>query len=402
MGSVDVPQVRILVLTSSTGGGHDMRAQAFAEWVFRLYRHSVDVRIENLLEKSSVVGRSGVGFYNWIQRRAPWLHHPFYMLVEGLGILNRRTVTFGRNYYIGLLREYQPHLIFSVHDCLNRGYFQLARKELQGRVKCATYCGEFSGGYGYSHNWVDQSVDIFYARTATARDFALKLGLRREQTAVRGHLMFPWSHTDILSPADREEFLVEKLGLRTDRFTVMLSTGGNGANNHMELLPVLAQFQDYVQAIVVCGTNKQTFADAIHWRATNKRFSCAIEGYSEEMHRLMQVADTIVTRGGTTTCAKALHFRCPIIFNAFGGVMPQETLTLKYFERGAGVERIARADDLRRIIARWMGDRSIYLQKKQAFEALRYEEDPEILIRELVTLAFGVAGRTAPEPGTSD
>ena len=386
-----MPQVRILVLTSSTGGGHDRRAQAFAQWVFRLYRHAVDVRIENVLERSSVVGKSGVGFYNWIQRRAPWLHHPYYWVIEGLGILNRRTVTFGRNYYIHLLQEYQPHLVFSVHDCLNRGYFQLARRILGGKVKCATYCGEFSGGYGYSHNWVDESVDMFYARTATARDYAVKLGLKFEQTSVRGHLMAPRAHFDVLTPEKRETFLVKKLGLRADRFTVLLSTGGNGANNHMELLPVLAQFHDRVQAIVVCGTNKQTFADAIHWRTLNPRFGCAIEGYSEEMHRLMQVSDAIVTRGGTTTCAKALHFKCPIIFNGFGGIMPQETLTVKYFEHGGGVERIARADDLRRILLLWVTDFSTYTARKAAFEALRYEEDPRLLIRELVGFAAAVA-----------
>lgn len=387
-----MPQVRILVLTSSTGGGHDMRAQAFAEWVFRLFRHSVDVRIENVLERSSVVGRSGVGFYNWIQRRAPWLHHPYYMLIEGLGIINRRTVTFGRSYYVELLREYQPHLVFSVHDCLNRGYFQLARKALGGRVKCATYCGEFSGGYGYSRNWIDASVDMFYARTPTARDYALKLGLKPAQTSVRGHLMSPRAHFDVFTREKRDAFLASKLGLRPDLFTVMLSTGGNGANNHMELLPVLAQFQDYVQAIVVCGTNRQTFSEAIHWRTLNPGFNCAIEAYTQEMHRLMQVSDAIVTRGGTTTCAKALHFRCPIIFNVFGGIMPQEALTVKYFERGGGVERIARADDLRRIMIRWIGDRSVYLARKAAFEALRYEEDPRILIRELVELAASAAG----------
>ena len=49
-------KLRILVLTSSTGGGHDARAEAFAEWCFQLYRHDVDVRIEQMLE-NMFVGR---------------------------------------------------------------------------------------------------------------------------------------------------------------------------------------------------------------------------------------------------------------------------------------------------------------------------------------------------------
>ena len=166
-----MPKLRILVLTSSTGGGHDARAEAFAEWCFQLYRHEVDVRIEQMLEKSSVVNRTGVHLYNCIQRSAPWVHKFFYALVELLSFLNRSSVMLGAGYYLDVLRDYKPHLVFSVHDCLNRGYFQLARKTLgAGRVRCATYCGEFSGGWGYSRNWIEPSVDLYLSRTPTARD----------------------------------------------------------------------------------------------------------------------------------------------------------------------------------------------------------------------------------------
>jgi processive 1,2-diacylglycerol beta-glucosyltransferase len=97
-----------LVLTSSTGGGHDTRAQAFAEWCFQLYRYQVDVRIEQMLEESSSIYRGGVNFYNWIQRRSPWMHKAFYTVVEGLSLLNRRTVILGRRYYERVLRARLP------------------------------------------------------------------------------------------------------------------------------------------------------------------------------------------------------------------------------------------------------------------------------------------------------
>src|SRR5688572_13857126 len=180
-------KIRILVLTSSTGGGHDARAEAFAEWCFQLYRHDVDVRIEQMLEKSSVVNRGGVNLYNQIQRSAPWLHKLFYLLVEMQSILNRHRVLFGAGYYADVLREYRPHLVFSVHDCLNRGYFQMARRILGNqKVRCATYCGEFSGGWGYSRNWIERSVDLYFSRTPTARDYAVKCGIPAAKARVRG------------------------------------------------------------------------------------------------------------------------------------------------------------------------------------------------------------------------
>ncbi len=392
-------QVRILILTSSTGGGHDARAQAFAEWAFELYKHRVDVRIEQLLEKSSLIGRWGVDFYNWVQKKAPLLHHPYYTLVEGLSLINRDNISFGKRYYRELLRDYRPHLVFSVHDCLNRGYFEVARHELGAdNVRCATYCGEFSGGYGYSRNWVDKTVDLYFSRTSTARDYAVKLGLAPERARVRGHLMRPRAHRDVLGAEKRRRHLVEKLGLRTDRFTVLLGTGGNGANQHLELLPVLAEHADLVQAIVVCGHNARTYAEAIHWRAQHPEFSCFIDGYTDEMHRLLQVSDAIVTRGGTTTCAKALHFRCPIIFNGYGSVMPQERLTVKFFERGAASPIIDSAAGLRAVMEEWIRTPGAYDRARFRFESLRYEEDPTVLIHELIGLGFDAARLPRPFP----
>ena len=354
-------KIRILVLTSSTGGGHDARAEAFAEWCFQLYRHDVDVRIEQMLEKSSVVNRTGVNLYNRIQKKAPWVHKLFYTVIELLSVLNRRTVTFGRAYFVQVVREYKPHLILSVHDCLNRGYFQLARTALGAdKVRCVTYCGEFSGGWGYSRNWIEPTVDLYISRTATANDYAVKRGIPRARTLVRGYLMQPRAHLEVILPKDRGVFREKRLGLQADLFTVFLATGGNGANNHFDLLPELARHGDRCQAIVICGRNKETYNELVHWRANRPEFNCYIEGYSEIVHLFLQASDAIVTRGGTTTCAKALHFRCPIIFNAFGGIMPQEELTWKFFRNGASSPKIERGSDFATLIDEWMADPAAY------------------------------------------
>ncbi len=393
------PRIRILVLTSSTGAGHDTRAQAFAEWCFELYRHDIDVRIEQMLEKSSGFFSAGVNFYNWIQKKSPWIHKAFFLFVELLSLLNRRSVTFGRAYYEKVLREYQPHLVFSVHDCLNRGYFQLARKILgPDKVRCATYCGEFSGGFGYSVNWVEPSADLYVSRTATARDYAIKLGMPAERTRVRGYLMQPRAHLEVFTPETRAAYLTDILELRPDLFTVFLATGGNGANNHLELLPRLLPHADKLQVVIICGKNREVYNQLVHWRAEHPGLNCFVDGFSEEVHLLMQVSDAIVTRGGTTTCAKALHFRCPVIFNAIGGIMPQEELTVKFFRNGGGAAIIGNAGDFGELIDSWMRDRSNYERLRANFLRLRYEEDPTVVVTELVDLAQEVSG-TSLQPG---
>jgi processive 1,2-diacylglycerol beta-glucosyltransferase len=114
------------------------------------------------------------------------------------------------------------------------------------------------------------------------------------------------------------------------------------------------------------------------------------------MHRLLQASDAVVTRGGTTTCAKALHFRCPIIFNAFGGVMPQERLTVKFFRNSKAAELVQNATQFRVLIERWLADPGSYEHLRRDFLRLRYEEDPTVLIDELVGLAQDAAGVKVP------
>jgi len=380
--------LRILVLTSSTGGGHDARASAFARWVKRLYGWSVDVRIESMLEDSSRIARFGVWFYNFIQKHMPWMHHPYYLLVELLGLINRNGVSLGRKYYRQVVENFQPHLVFSVHDCLNRGYFQDARAILgEANVRCATYCSEFSGGYGYSRNWVDPTVDLYLSRTQTAADYAVKIGLDRSRIKVRGHLMDPRVYEEQMTPESRIRYRVENLGLDPDKFTVFLATGGAGANNHLALLPVLHELADTHQAVVVCGRNHKAFLQVNEWRRRHPELKCHLEGYCNHMHLLIQASDTIVTRGGTTTCAKALHFGCPIILNAFGGIMPQERLTAKFFLQDDAAVKISEADDLRVILRQWRDHPESFEQLRQRFLGLRYEEDPTLVIRDLINLA---------------
>jgi processive 1,2-diacylglycerol beta-glucosyltransferase len=383
-----VSNIRILVLTSSTGGGHDARAVAFSKWVKRLYGWSVEVRIESMLEDSSFVNRFGVHFYNFIQKHAPWLHHPYYLLIEGLRFLNRSGVILGKRYYTQVLENYQPHLVFSVHDCLNRGYFQTARRVLgRSNVRCATYCSEFSGGYGYSANWIDPSVDIYVSRTETARNYAIKLGMAREKTRVRGHLMEPRVYEEAFIMKNRQDFQRENLGLDPARFTVFIATGGAGANNHLDLLPVMAKFADTVQVIVVCGRNHRAFIRVNEWRKSHPELLCHVEGYCQQMHLLIQASDVIITRGGTTTCAKSMHYGCPVILNGFNGIMPQERLTVKFFTQDEASEVISKPGDLEQLLKRWSDDPSTFLSLKERFCGLRYDEDPTLLIKELVELA---------------
>lgn len=376
---------RILVLTSSTGSGHDMRARAFAAWVAELYGASVNVRIETIIENGSWLGRFGVWVYNTIHRWAPRLHHLYFFIVEAFIASHARGVSFGGRYYRKLLREYRPDLVFSVHDSTNRGYFEDARKVLGEGVRCITYCGEFSGGYGYSRHWVNPASDRFYARTEAAREQAQRLGLPPSRTRVFHKLLSPEAFAPRLDEAGKAG-LKEQLGLDPRRFTVFLATGGYGANHHIDFLNALVPLADTLNVIVVCGRNQAIFEKVGMWSRANGNVRLFFEGYSTRITDFLQISDAVVTRGGANTTMEALHFQCPILFSGLGGLMPQETCTVRYITAKGAALLVRRPSRLREILTRWSAFDADYLRVREQIRELDQDEDPCAFIREVVDL----------------
>jgi len=74
--------------------------------------------------------------------------------------------------------------------------------------------------------------------------------------------------------------------------------------------------------------------------------------------------------------------------------MPQEELTVKYFRHGCGTEQVANATEFGALIDRWMKTPEEYRQLREKFLGLRYDENPTVLIEELVDLAQATAGTT--------
>ncbi len=370
---------RVLVLTSSTGSGHDMRAIAFKKWVDRIHGPNVEIRIEQIIENGSLLGRFGVWVYNTIQQQAPFLHNIYFFIVELFIFTHGKSVSFGGQYYRNLLREFRPYVILSVHDSTNRGYFQDAKRILGESTRCVTYCGEFSGGFGYTRNWINPVVDKFIGRTRSARDFAVQMGIPREKTAVFHKFLPPESFESRMTGPAKKNYL-RQLGLDPDRFTVFLATGGFGANHHLRYLDAIRELGNSVQAIVICGRNQTAFENLIRWKASYPDFPAYIQGYSNEVSNFMQICDAIVTRGGANTTMEALHFGCPILYNSLGGLMPQEQCTVRYFmDRGAAV-LINKPSTLRKILEKWKNFGPEYSRIKDNLDKLHHDEDPRDLI----------------------
>ena len=116
------------------------------------------------------------------------------------------------------------------------------------------------------------------------------------------------------------------------------------------------------------------------------------------MHLLMQTADAVVGRPGTGTTSEAIISGCPIIFNALGGFMPQEWITMRYAQRHGLAETVHRAEQLPPILAGWRAEPERLAALRQAMLDCRPAAHPTDVLRLVRDCAATLPPELSPRP----
>ena len=382
---------RVLVLTSSTGGGHDSRARALRTWA----EHSNlnppwEVELNQALEETHAIYRFGVGLYNTIQRTWPRLHHIYYNVLEFVSFAGGGNESvMGREVFMKKVRAARPDLVVSTHDHLNHGFFAAARDALPAAPpKCATYCTELHGGYGFSRHWVNPKADLFIGAVPEVCAFAHKLGMAPERTFLGGFLLHPafWEPRDRVA---EEKFVRDELNLEPGRFTLLLSTGANSAQNHLALLGALkagGALPAPMQVVALCGHDARALAEVRGWAERNPKLPVRALPHVRHLAQLMRVTSAVVARPGTGTTTEAILSGVPVLFNTLGGIMPQEVITVK-FCREHGFGRVLRQPaDLAATVRGWLADPATLAAERNRVLAARPDRTPADILRRLQEL----------------
>lgn len=380
--------LRFLLLTSNTGYAHNAAANAIKEWAEFLYGEKVIIEIEYLLENSNVRYQKLVNLYNFIQRNIPWLHNLYYLILEfqqEIQSTNPLKPFIGKKYWTERLKIFQPDVIISTHCQINLGYFDLAKQVLDKPSFCITYCTEIDGGCGFTHNWINPRVDIFWTQTPEVTKQAFKMGLKPQQILVEGTLLNRSFYHPPLTDCEKRNFLQNELKFDPERFTILLGTGGAGANNHLRFLEYLLLLKDHIQVIALCGKNALTKTELETWRSQHPNFALVALSFTDKMSTLLQISSVIVARPGARTAIESIHCGCPMIFNLLGGVMPQELLAMRYFKKREIANAISWPKELNLIIQSWLDSPEIYNKLKQKIIEAKLNSNPEKIMESLMT-----------------
>jgi processive 1,2-diacylglycerol beta-glucosyltransferase len=400
--------MKILVLTSSTGGGHDMRARSLKAWAQHPSAAQLGLNVEvfQTLENLNATYRFGVETYNWIQRTAPWLHHGYFNLLEKLS-LHRTATRIDKKAARRFSEQIQasgPDLLLSTHAHLNHGFFELARAAAAPqRLPCVTYCGELYGGYGFSRHWVNSQADAFYGAVEPCVSAALNLGMPPERAHLGGFML----HPSFWDPAPEQPWqhpeLAPLCALDPEGFTILLSTGANSAQNHSALLkalePLAQSATRTLNVVALCGSNDQAANDLSQWAAQRPHLPVVTlpRISASAMRALMLGAEVIIARPGTGTTSEAIRCQCPVIHNCLGGVMPQEWITAKYMQTVQANRCLYRTRDLPGLLEPLLKPEEHQLAR-EAMARLDPKAHPLDLLKALKALAQGSSRDHSVQP----
>lgn len=374
---------KILIISSDTGGGHRSAAQAIAEGLNKFWHgKSFAVRIIKAVEESHHITEKLVNVYNWVLRnRQHWMKYLYWIMNK----VRPETREFFYKRCIGYVRDifekWCPHIVVSVHP-LTQHIFARILKELNLAEQIPLVTVVTDPCYGFWKGWACNDVSLYLVANDYAKQQLIDYGIEAEKIKISGMPVHPKFHE--VDEKDAQN-VRRAYGLNPNKFTVFVNAGWIGGGNIPQIFRELVRGDLDVQAIFLAGKNDELKREAEEI-AKSAKFPVKVIGYSDEIEKLMQSANVMISKLGGLTTFEALACRLPIIADATTPPMPQEAGTVNLIkEKGAGI-LLEKSGDIVATIQSLINDSNKYNQMKAATKTLAIPNSTQKIIEEITAL----------------
>ncbi len=374
---------KILIISSDTGGGHRSAAVAIAAGLERFWKgESFAVRTIKAVEESHHITEKLVNVYNWVLRnRQHWMKYLYWIMnkvrPETREFVHRRCLGYVRE----IFEKWCPHIVVSVHP-LTQHIFARILKELKLADSVPLVTVVTDPCYGFWKAWACNDVSLYLVANDEARRQLVDYGISPEKIKISGMPVHPKFHEVDEKVAQRAR---KAFGLNPDKFTVFVNAGWIGGGNIPQIFRELARGELDVQAIFLAGKNEELRLEAEEIAKTAK-FPIKVIGYSDEIEKIMQSANVMVSKLGGLTTFEALACRLPIIADTTTPPMPQEAGTVNLIaDKGAGI-LLEKPGDIVSTIRNLVQNSEKYAEMKAATRLLSVPNSTQRIIEEIAAL----------------
>lgn len=155
--------------------------------------------------------------------------------------------------------------------------------------------------------WIFDNVDYYVVPSQASRSHFIKNGVSDDRIKVFGIPIDPKFNKRLA-----RQDVCQKLGLDYRKKTVLIMGGSQGLGPVENMIDSLEHVAMDFQIIAVCGINKK-LKTAIEKRKKRHKKTILVFGLVEDVDRLMEASDVIITKPGGLTTSEALAKDLPMI-----------------------------------------------------------------------------------------
>jgi UDP-N-acetylglucosamine:LPS N-acetylglucosamine transferase len=374
---------KILILSSDTGGGHRSAAENITNGLTRFWKgESAAVRTIKAVEESHHITEKCVRLYNWLlQNRQHWMKYLFWAVnkvrPETREFFHKRCI----GYFQKQFEKWCPHIVVSVHPLTQHIIGRLLKElNLSRQIPLVTVVTDPC--YGFWKAWACDDVSLYLVANDEARRQLIDYGVSPDRIKISGMPVDPKFH----EVDEKDAQLARKVfGLDPDKFTVFVNAGWIGGGNIPRIFKELVRGELDVQAIFLAGKNDKLRFEA-EKIARAAKFPVKVIGYSNEIEKLMQSANVMISKLGGLTTFEALACHLPIIADATTRPMPQEAGTARLISGCGAAIMLKKSSDIVPTIRNLVADNGEYHRMKAATAGLTMPNSTEYIVSEINAL----------------
>ena len=332
---------KVLIMSASTGGGHNRAARAIKEELesrtidnmsieceivdsLKLVNNTMDKVISRGYEKSALYTPKAYGSVYRFSETTIASKNEFKT--------NPLTSLMARKFK-HLLNESTPDLIIGTHPfpmialstlkknnnihslSLSESFYKSTKVDIPPMISVLT-------DYTTHSTWIQNEIDYYIVGHEYVKELLVYEGVDSEKVKAFGIPV----EKSFLSHRDRETVLTE-LGLSPEKLTVLLMGGSFGAGNIKETLEDLIAIDRDFQILVITGINehlKDKLSKMLDSTIHNKNI-CLL-GYTNKMNDILASIDVLISKPGGLTTTEALLNDVPMIVPYFIPGQEEENL----------------------------------------------------------------------------
>ena len=347
--------MKVLIFYASYGGGHLNAAKSIENCIKTNYKDMDVEMIDCMKYVNKTIEKVTTAAYREMAKKAPWAWGRIYSDAQKgpLAHITTRSNKIMAIKLLKLLREKKPDLIISTHPFGSQMCSYLKRKN-KINSKIATIMTDFAP----HDQWLvgHEYTDYFFVAHNKMKDYLINKGISESKVFDTG---IPISENFQKQYNKKEIF--DKYNLDESKFTILFFGGGEFGLGKTRTVQIFNNFveetkNNNIQIIAISGKNpkmKSAFEEVVDSNDANS--TVKIIEFSNEVPKLMAIANLVVTKPGGLTTSESLASHLPmVVINPIPG---QEEENAEFLESKNIAVWIKKSDNSKEIIESLLNNR---------------------------------------------